>query len=205
MLPQHFTATGFYPNQQYANGYSGPSSQSVEPGPSSSTPHPSLSLSSLNDNDNPPSPRSQRGLLKPKRKRGNSVTEDNADNSPNAASGSANASHKVLPKKKKANRACLHCQKAHLTCDDCTCLSPPPAVDALFLSYLYLSNIARPCQRCIKRGLADKCTEGLRKKAKYLLDEEELGTSHELYPPAAIHRILFFPPPTLFYSLSFRL
>lgn len=23
------------------------------------------------------------------------------------------------PRKKKANRACFHCQKAHLTCDDC--------------------------------------------------------------------------------------
>ena len=34
---------------------------------------------------------------------------------------------------------------------------------------------ARPCQRCIKRGMADNCTEGHRKKAKYLLDEEELG------------------------------
>ncbi|EKM54511.1 uncharacterized protein PHACADRAFT_258404 [Phanerochaete carnosa HHB-10118-sp] len=55
------------------------------------------------------------------------------------------------PKKKKANRACFHCQKAHLTCDD-----------------------SRPCQRCIKRGIADNCTEGHRKKAKYLLDEEEL-------------------------------
>lgn len=55
------------------------------------------------------------------------------------------------PKKKKANRACFHCQKAHLTCDD-----------------------SRPCQRCVKRGMADNCTEGHRKKAKYLLDEEEL-------------------------------
>ncbi|KAJ3724703.1 transcription activator of gluconeogenesis ERT1 [Lentinula raphanica] len=55
------------------------------------------------------------------------------------------------PKKKKANRACFHCQKAHLTCDD-----------------------SRPCQRCIKRGIANSCTEGHRKKAKYLLDEEEL-------------------------------
>ena len=27
------------------------------------------------------------------------------------------------PRKKKANRACFHCQKAHLTCDDCG-LSP---------------------------------------------------------------------------------
>ncbi|TFL01555.1 hypothetical protein BDV98DRAFT_567146 [Pterulicium gracile] len=55
------------------------------------------------------------------------------------------------PKKKKASRACLHCQKAHLTCDD-----------------------SRPCQRCVKRGLANNCTEGHRKKAKYLLDDEEL-------------------------------
>ncbi|KAJ7287834.1 transcription activator of gluconeogenesis ERT1 [Mycena rebaudengoi] len=55
------------------------------------------------------------------------------------------------PKKKKASRACAHCQKAHLTCDD-----------------------ARPCQRCVKRGIAADCIEGHRKKAKYLLDEEEL-------------------------------
>ncbi|OJA18607.1 hypothetical protein AZE42_01766 [Rhizopogon vesiculosus] len=55
------------------------------------------------------------------------------------------------PKKKKANRACAHCQKAHLTCDD-----------------------ARPCQRCVKRGMASTCTEGHRKKAKYLLDDDEL-------------------------------
>lgn len=26
------------------------------------------------------------------------------------------------PRKKKANRACFHCQKAHLTCDDSECL-----------------------------------------------------------------------------------
>ncbi|KAG8865042.1 Transcriptional regulator of nonfermentable carbon utilization [Serendipita sp. 405] len=55
------------------------------------------------------------------------------------------------PKKKKATRACLNCQRAHLTCND-----------------------ARPCQRCVKKGIADSCTEGHRKKAKYLLDDEEL-------------------------------
>ncbi|KAF8348318.1 transcription activator of gluconeogenesis ERT1 [Amanita rubescens] len=54
------------------------------------------------------------------------------------------------PKKKKANRACFHCQKAHLTCDDC-----------------HVSD-------AIKRGIANNCTEGHRKKAKYLLDDEEL-------------------------------
>uniref|UniRef100_V5EBR7 Transcription activator of gluconeogenesis ERT1 n=1 Tax=Kalmanozyma brasiliensis (strain GHG001) TaxID=1365824 RepID=V5EBR7_KALBG len=54
-------------------------------------------------------------------------------------------------KRKKANRACLHCQKAHLTCDD-----------------------SRPCIRCVKKGLADSCMDGHRKKAKYLLDDDEL-------------------------------
>jgi len=54
-------------------------------------------------------------------------------------------------KKKKANRACAACQKAHLTCDD-----------------------GRPCSRCVKKGLGDECTDGVRKRAKYLLDEEEL-------------------------------
>jgi hypothetical protein len=29
--------------------------------------------------------------------------------------------------------------------------------------------------RCVKRGIGDNCTEGHRKKAKYLLDDEELG------------------------------
>jgi hypothetical protein len=40
-----------------------------------------------------------------------------------------------VPKKKKAARACFHCQKAHLTCDDCTYslpltfdLSSPPLI-----------------------------------------------------------------------------
>ncbi|CAG8509140.1 5016_t:CDS:2 [Cetraspora pellucida] len=50
-------------------------------------------------------------------------------------------------RRKKATRACFHCQKAHLTCDD-----------------------SRPCQRCIKRDLAASCTDGIRKKAKYLQD-----------------------------------
>ncbi|KAF9975891.1 Transcriptional regulator of nonfermentable carbon utilization [Actinomortierella ambigua] len=50
-------------------------------------------------------------------------------------------------RRKKASRACFHCQKAHLTCDD-----------------------SRPCQRCIKRDLADTCADGVRKKAKYLQD-----------------------------------
>ncbi|KAK0629173.1 hypothetical protein B0T17DRAFT_589073 [Bombardia bombarda] len=51
------------------------------------------------------------------------------------------------PRRKKARRACYACQRAHLTCGD-----------------------ERPCQRCVKRGLAEQCQDGVRKKAKYLHD-----------------------------------
>ncbi|KAH7312399.1 hypothetical protein B0I35DRAFT_55373 [Stachybotrys elegans] len=60
----------------------------------------------------------------------------------------------LRPRRKKARRACYACQRAHLTCGD-----------------------ERPCKRCIKRGLADACQDGVRKKAKYLHDAppEALG------------------------------
>ncbi|KAI3539992.1 transcription factor [Colletotrichum abscissum] len=61
------------------------------------------------------------------------------------------------PRRKKARRACFACQRAHLTCGD-----------------------ERPCQRCIKRGLAEACQDGVRKKAKYLHDA----------PPEALRPVL---------------
>lgn len=63
----------------------------------------------------------------------------------------------LRPRRKKARRACFACQRAHLTCGD-----------------------ERPCQRCIKRGLADACQDGVRKKAKYLHDA----------PPEALRPVL---------------
>ncbi|GBC06490.1 hypothetical protein RclHR1_06880007 [Rhizophagus clarus] len=62
-------------------------------------------------------------------------------------------------RRKKATRACFHCQKAHLTCDD-----------------------SRPCQRCIKRDLANTCTDGIRKKAKYLQDSNYDGAQITVGP-----------------------
>ncbi|KAF2027153.1 transcription activator of gluconeogenesis [Setomelanomma holmii] len=59
----------------------------------------------------------------------------------------ANAKDPLRPRRKKARRACFACQRAHLTCGD-----------------------ERPCNRCIKRNLADHCMDGVRKKAKYLHD-----------------------------------
>lgn len=91
------------------------------------------------------------------------------------------------PKKKKANRACAHCQKAHLTCDD-----------------------SRPCQRCIKRGMAHCCIEGYRKKAKYLLDDDELEQLKKKQPtPKEKQEPVVAPPPEPFpttdplFNLSF--
>ncbi|TBU33876.1 hypothetical protein BD311DRAFT_684352, partial [Dichomitus squalens] len=110
--------------------------------------HPSLPSSSSNSENNTPVPSGSASDPKKKptakRKRTSDSANDNRD-------GRAQSRTRDGPKKKKANRACFHCQKAHLTCDD-----------------------SRPCQRCVKRGMADSCTEGHRKKAKYLLDEEEL-------------------------------
>ncbi|WWD07761.1 hypothetical protein V865_005865 [Kwoniella europaea PYCC6329] len=63
------------------------------------------------------------------------------------ASGSGPGEHKA---RKKVAKACLACQKSHLTCDE-----------------------QRPCTRCVKKGMADQCVEGVRKKAKYLLEGEE--------------------------------
>jgi len=35
----------------------------------------------------------------------------------------------------------------------------------------------RPCTRCVKKGIGDSCVEGVRKKAKYLLEGDERGES----------------------------
>ncbi|WWD21442.1 hypothetical protein CI109_105927 [Kwoniella shandongensis] len=56
--------------------------------------------------------------------------------------------------RKKVAKACLACQKSHLTCDE-----------------------QRPCTRCVKKGIADQCVEGVRKKAKYLMEGEERAAS----------------------------
>ncbi|WVN89496.1 uncharacterized protein L203_104721 [Cryptococcus depauperatus CBS 7841] len=71
--------------------------------------------------------------------------------------------------RKKVAKACLACQKSHLTCDE-----------------------QRPCTRCVKKGMADKCVEGVRKKAKYLMEGDERAAAlAPLRPsqPSSIHSI----------------
>ncbi|GAA5868122.1 hypothetical protein JCM1840_006149 [Sporobolomyces johnsonii] len=68
----------------------------------------------------------------------------------------------VKEKKKKAGRACAACQKAHLTCDD-----------------------GRPCARCVKKGCAEDCHDGARKKAKYLQEVPDELLERGRHPPPA--------------------
>ncbi|KAI8598850.1 hypothetical protein EDD21DRAFT_176157 [Dissophora ornata] len=78
----------------------------------------------------------------------NNNNNHNHDDDQGSVSSPDQNQHSHAPqRRKKASRACFHCQKAHLTCDD-----------------------SRPCQRCIKRDLATTCADGVRKKAKYLQD-----------------------------------
>lgn len=44
-----------------------------------------------------------------------------------------------------------------------------------FIFFIFLITTARPCGRCIKRGLEDTCQDGKRKKAKYLQDYADEG------------------------------
>ncbi|OAQ97689.1 hypothetical protein LLEC1_07246 [Akanthomyces lecanii] len=83
--------------------------------------------------------------------------EDRSDNTNGEPKKKYDPKDPSRPRRKKARRACFACQRAHLTCGD-----------------------ERPCQRCIKRGLADACQDGVRKKAKYLHDA----------PPEALRPVL---------------
>lgn len=120
MVPHQHTPAQYYSNtSQYVNGYSSESTQIINPDPSTSTSHPQSSQQAMLDIPDSGASSKQRTTPRSKRKRGNSVTDNNADNSPGAGSSSANGVRKMASKKKKASRACFHCQKAHLTCDDC--------------------------------------------------------------------------------------
>jgi hypothetical protein len=83
-------------------------------------------------------------------------------------------------KRKKAKRACFACQRAHLTCGifvflrTKNCVVPNCFSSCLYKHLLIDFTIGdeRPCQRCIKRGLASACQDGVRKKAKLKLVPE---------------------------------
>ncbi|GJC87539.1 transcription activator of gluconeogenesis CHGG_09150 [Colletotrichum liriopes] len=70
------------------------------------------------------------------------------------------------PRRKKARRACFACQRAHLTCGKLRPIPQGLARDSLWSTDVTATGDERPCQRCIKRGLADACQDGVRKKAK---------------------------------------
>lgn len=143
--------------------------------------------SSLQESRNQSASASKNDLINAKMKLDNRLNTPNAGKSSSTPSGSklyesapqqghhTNARDaKKTTRRRKANRACSHCQKAHLTCDDCKSGQHRVRRSA----YLLTQIAARPCERCVKKGLADSCTDGARKKAKYLLDDDEL----RMYP-----------------------
>ncbi|GMG40144.1 unnamed protein product [Ambrosiozyma monospora] len=60
---------------------------------------------------------------------------------------------------KKVSRACNHCRKAHMTCDE-----------------------SRPCKRCVNRGLAATCVDAPRKTKKYLLETDLVPQPQPQHP-----------------------
>ncbi|KAJ2847539.1 Transcriptional regulator of nonfermentable carbon utilization [Coemansia brasiliensis] len=90
-----------------------------------------------------------------------------------AAKDEADGSKRPRRKKRKTVRACNHCQKSHLTCDD-----------------------SRPCARCVKRGMADTCVDGARKKAKYLLDAVPESNGKDTAGKALTPIAMLAPKPT---------
>lgn len=89
----------------------------------------SLSASSVNSGTNAeagPSSHSQQQSASTSLKRKSSSSgarkkrANGADmGDPEGGGGDSHPKSRDGPKKKKASRACFHCQKAHLTCDDC--------------------------------------------------------------------------------------
>ena len=65
-----------------------------------------------------PLPSASQPPLAQKRKR-NDASEENSADSASSQPQRRGTNRRDGPKKKKASRACYHCQKAHLTCDDC--------------------------------------------------------------------------------------
>ena len=47
----------------------------------------------------------------------------------------------------------------------------------------------RPCTRCVKKGIGEQCVEGVRKKAKYLLEGDErlqMSSSHHPHQSSGV-------------------
>lgn len=57
----------------------------------------------------------------------------------------------------------------------CPSIGRMPCAEAAMRRSCHASMLtpARPCTRCMKKGIGDQCVEGVRKKAKYLMEGDE--------------------------------
>lgn len=69
-------------------------------------------------------------------------------------SNTTSSAFEQLRPRRKARRSCLNCQRSHKTCGN-----------------------ERPCESCVKRGMALKCVDGFRKPPKYLCDSPKAKKS----------------------------
>lgn len=73
--------------------------------------------------------------------------------------------NKVTKKRKRVGRACVFCQRSHMSCDE-----------------------QRPCKRCVARGCGDQCRDGKRKRRGRkrktpLPDDEDIDDEFDEFEP----------------------
>lgn len=91
-------------------------------------------------------PSSANGLLKKKVACPNNGKRRRAGTPESGYSSTQQKKNRDGPRKKKANRACFHCQKAHLTCDDCKCSFWSVYLLPIRLTGIHSPTLSKMCQ-----------------------------------------------------------
>lgn len=124
----------------------------------------------------------------PKRKRLGTPEESGAESANGSGPGTANGKKgRDGPKKKKASRACFHCQKAHLTCDDCAFYLLMPYEKALMRetcsSTMSKMSEARDWQQLYRGSQEKSKVPSRRRRTRYVLPAFLRGrTAHRFLP-----------------------
>jgi hypothetical protein len=124
--------------------------------PSITLPGPSSNHIRLTRTSSPPSP----PAASAKRRRMDKDSATDTDPSPSTGTGPIRTARKDNgPRKKKAARACIHCQRAHLTCDDCAC--PLVSIWLIFADRMRMPSPSLPALyqawngRLLRRGSSE--------------------------------------------------
>lgn len=75
----------------------------------------------------------------------------------------------TAPRRKKARRSCLNCQRSHRTCGKYN-RTQQSIFGSTNNADSSISGNERPCMECKRRGMTETCVDGNRKTPKYLYD-----------------------------------